>query len=101
MPVYISDARGDVINLFYYAEHYTWIKNWQRFTNANGQHHHHCPRCLLSFKSTENLNAHLTDCQRHEPMNTTMPQEGAELGFSNWNRTLRHPVAVYADFEAL
>eukprot|EP00966_Prymnesium_polylepis_P143148 3304061-Prymnesium_polylepis.1 len=30
-----------------------------------------------------------------------MPQEGAELGFSNWNRTLRHPVAVYADFEAL
>ena len=101
MPVYISDARGDVINLFYYAEHYTWIKNWQRFTNANGQHHHHCPRCLQSFKSTENLEAHLTDCQRHEPMNTKMPQEGAELRFSNWNRTLRHPVAVYADFEAL
>ena len=62
---------------------------------------HHCQRCLCSFKTLENLSKHMETCVRHSPMQVTMPKPNSELRFDAWHKTVRHPIAIYADFEAL
>ena len=101
IPLYITDFTGDSINLLFYKGHYSWIKNWQRFTNENGRHLHHCQRCLCSFKTIENLSKHMETCVRHSPMQVTMPKPNSELRFDAWHKTVRHPIVIYGDFEAL
>ena len=93
--------RANHVQLLFYGGHYVWIKDWQAFTNSDGKHHHYCPRCLLSFKTTDNLAQHMKDCSSFEPMNTSLPADGAVMSFTNWNKTLRHPVCIECDFEAL
>ena len=101
IPLYVTDNPGDAIILLYYKGHYSWVKDWQRFTNESGRHLHHCQRCMCSFKSKENLEKHMTTCVRHEAMQVTMPKPNSEVKFEAWHKTVRHPVAIYADFEAL
>ena len=98
--VYITEHKTDAINLFFYKGHWLWIHSWQRFTNKSGEHYHHCPRCMHSCASVQNLQKHVEDCTRHDPMNTSMPAEGSAVMFKKWNRTIRHPVNIIADTEA-
>ena len=101
IPLHVTEHSGDAIILLFYKNHYSWVKNWQRFTNETGRHLHHCQRCLCSFKSIENLQKHMETCVRHEPMQVTMPKPNSELKFDAWHKTVRHPIAIYGDFEAL
>ncbi len=62
--------------------------------------HIFCLRCLNSFTSQETLTKHLEYCSAHEAVNIVMPEEGAPLSFENYNRSMRVPFIVYADFES-
>ena len=101
MPVYIS-AHTDrkKIHLFYFKGHFVWIKDWQTFSGKDGCRYHHCERCLTYKKTKEALDEHMKDCNRHEAIHTKMPAEGACTSFKNLKKTLRHPIAIYGDFEA-
>eukprot|EP00966_Prymnesium_polylepis_P109502 2534344-Prymnesium_polylepis.1 len=43
----------------------------------------------------------MVNCVRHEALQVTMPEPNSEVKFDAWHKTVRHPVAIYADFEAL
>jgi hypothetical protein len=89
------------ITLFLYREHYMYVHDWKRLTNSQGEHKFHCPTCLLSFCSKENLEKHCIDCSKSDPMNITMPKEHSVVKFEKNMNTNRHPIAIYSDFEAL
>ena len=57
-------------------------------------------RCLNPFHSQESLDKHLEYCSTHEAVKTEMPGEGTTLSFKNYNRSMRVPFIVYADFES-
>uniref|UniRef100_A0A2S2PQR8 DNA-directed DNA polymerase n=1 Tax=Schizaphis graminum TaxID=13262 RepID=A0A2S2PQR8_SCHGA len=58
------------------------------------------------FKPAENiydynaLDQHTLICGSHKPILPQMPEPGSMLEFSAWNKTQRHPIVIYADFEA-
>lgn len=89
------------ITLFLYRQHYMYVHDWKRLTNSQGEHKFHCPTCLLSFCSQENLDKHCVECSISDPMNTTMPSENSAVKFEKHMNTNRHPIAIYSDFEAL
>lgn len=89
------------IILFLYRQHYMYVHDWKRLTNSDGEHKFHCPTCLLSFCSQENLDKHCVDCSKSDPMNTTMPKQHSVVKFEKHMNTTRHPIAIYSDFEAL
>jgi len=47
------------------------------------------------------LDEHKLICGSHKPILPVMPAEGTKVEFESWNKTQRHPIAFYADFEAL
>ena len=89
------------ITLFLYRQHYMYVHDWKRLTNSSGEHKFHCPTCMLSFRSQENLDKHCVECSKSDPMNTTMPKEHSAVRFEKHMNTNRHPIAIYSDFEAL
>ena len=59
-----------------------------------------CRRCLNSFRSKEALDKHKRYCNQHAAVRPEMPEPGTMLNFKNYNRSLRVPFVVYADFES-
>ena len=57
-------------------------------------------RCLNPFHSQESLDKHLEYCNTNEAVKIEMPEDGATLSFKNYNRSMRVPFIVYADFES-
>ena len=58
--------------------------------------------CLSSFHSEEKLNDHKTYCGVHKAVKIEMPKPGENiLQFEHYNRSLKVPFAVYADFECM
>lgn len=98
--LYQSKKDKKAIQLFFYKNHYMYIHNWKAFTNRDGEHHFYCPNCLTSHRCQETLDKHLKQCNKIEPLNTSMPTEDSILRFKKWNTTMRHPVGCYCDFEA-
>lgn len=61
ISLYRSKAdHKEIINLFYYNNHYSLIKNWSRFTGSDKQHV--CPNCFWKYSNTECFNKHLINC---------------------------------------
>ena len=83
-------------------KHYCLIKNMSRLLTAqtskrNGAQYY-CIRCLNPFHSQESLDKHLEYCNTNEAVKIEI--EGTTLSFKNYNRSMRVPFIVYADFES-
>ena len=91
-----------LVNLMLYKGHWMWIKNWDRLWSDEKHCVKKCPRCLCSFSKDKNMEEHMRLCNGFEPRKTVMPDEGSTLSFKSAKLAqVRHPVALYADFEAL
>ena len=60
-----------------------------------------CRRCLNHFSSSEKLEIHLESCEQFEFVKIEMPEEGTKLRFKNFQREMKIPFVVYADFECI
>src|SRR6218665_1032907 len=62
---------------------------------------HYCKRCLIVYNRIEALNKHTAYCSQQEAQRIELPDPGTMLNFKNYNRSLRVPFIVYADFESI
>ena len=94
--------------------HYVYISNFSRIVRAQKTKHDErvvfCKRCFTSFddrrhkyklSGQEALNQHKLICGEHTPILPEMPKEGDCTEFKAWNKTQRHPIVIYADFETI
>ena len=85
------------------GSHYCWIKSMSRLLSSqvSGKQHarEFCRRCLNNFHNKEALDKHQEFCSNHEAVKTVMPEHGTILKFKHFNRSMRVPFVVYADFE--
>lgn len=85
------------------TSHYCWIKNVSRLLssqiNKRGRELYFCDYCLLPFRTPESLGRHVEYCKEYDAVKVTLPREGSFLSFKNWNRSMRVPFVIYADFE--
>lgn len=56
--------------------------------------------CLNYFTSKIILEKHEEYCDTHEAVKIELPKRGTTLRFKNYNRSMRVPFVVYADFES-
>ena len=108
-PLRVSKCEGrKVVNLLLISDeekrHYCLIKSMSRLLSSQSNIHehalHYCPRCLNHFTTQEKLATHKEYCSTHEAVKIEMPGEGTILKFKNYNRSMRVPFIVYADFES-
>jgi len=94
--------------------HYTYISYFSRLVRSQKTLHTEnvvfCKRCFTSFdnihtkyklKGQAGLEQHKLICGAHKPILPEMPEPGSMLEFDGWKNTQRHPLVIYADFEAL
>ncbi|EDO48021.1 predicted protein [Nematostella vectensis] len=113
-PRRISKKRNArVINLLLISNdetnHYCWIKDMSRLLSSQINNHQHatefCPRCLNPFWCKKALEKHSEYCDNHEAVRIEMPKIDKDgnlphIKFKNYNRKMRVPFVVYADFES-
>ena len=109
-PLRITKRANDkTINLLLISErenqHYCWIKNMSRLLTSQISKHRtrrfYCLRCLNSFYTAESLEKHDLYCSNHDVVKVELPnEENNTLSFNNYNKSMRVPFVVYADFEA-
>ena len=108
-PLRVSKCEGrEVVNLLLISDdekrHYCIIKSMSRLLSSQSstdEHTlHYCPRCINHFTTQEKLATHKEYCSAHEAVKIEMPGEGTTLSFKNYNRSMRVPFIVYADFES-
>ena len=84
--------------------HYCVIKDMSRFLYSQATKHHgrrhYCLRCLNGFVTVDSLNFHLEYCNQHDVVKLVLPKDGEKLSFEHFNRKMKVPIIVYADFEA-
>ena len=106
-PLRVSKCEDrEVVNLLLISDdekrHYCLIKSMSRLlstqTSKRNGAQYYCMRCLNPFHSQESLDKHLEYCSAHEAVKIEM--SGGTLSFKNWNRNMRVPFVVYADFES-
>ncbi|XP_071055897.1 uncharacterized protein [Onthophagus taurus] len=95
--------------------HYCWIKNLSRLINAQSSTHEHqryiCEGCLQYFSTEDKLVRHqMDDCKK---VKATVPSEQIKvnkfghlekenvLQFEGFEKKMKVPFVVYADFEAI
>ena len=86
--------------------HYCLIKDLDRFLSRTKTHQskmHFCCYCLHAFTKEESKQEHIKNCSRHEAQRIELPVEGRNdiLEFQEYEKTLKVPFAIYADFETL
>ncbi|EDO31141.1 predicted protein [Nematostella vectensis] len=113
-PLRISEKDPDnAINLLLISNdetnHYCWIKNMMRLVSTQIDKFHHtrflCCRCLNSFRCKQSLEKHSECCGNHEAVRIEMPNIDKDgnlphIKFKKYNRKMRVPFVVYADFES-
>ena len=109
-PLRITKRANDkTINLLLISErenqHYCWIKNMSRLLTSQISKHRtrrfYCLRCLNSFYTAESLQKHELYCSNHDVVKIELPnEENNTLSFNNYNKSMRVPFVIYADFEA-
>ena len=113
-PLRISKKqKGCLINLLLISEgennHYCWIKNMSRLLASEVSKHkskmYFCPRCYNAFQSETSLEKHIEYCNSNEEVKICMPKDDdgnpKYIKFNNYNRKMRVPFVVYADFECI
>ena len=85
-------------------QHYCWIKNMSALvagqTNKHKGKNYVCKYCCNSFQLEVTLRKHEEYCSKQKAVKVEMPKKGTMLSFKNYNRKMRVPFVVYADFEA-
>ena len=108
-PLRVSKCEGrKVVDLLLISDdekrHYCLIKSMSRLlsshTSKRNGVQYYCMRCLNSFHSQESLDKHLEYCNAYDAVKMETPEVGATLKFKNYNRSMRVPFIVYADFES-
>ena len=104
-PLRISNQPFEkIIQLFYYDNHYSYIKNFNRFCGSREQQSYNCPRCLKSFRLVESLNEHLEDCRNlNVKQKVKLPEQDVndKLKFTGFQKQNKKPIVLYADFESI
>ena len=59
-----------------------------------------CFRCLNTFKTEKSLASHHEYCKSPEVIKIELPEKGSKISFKNYNKSMRVPFIVYADFES-
>ena len=117
-PLRISKEREkQVIDLLLISKgettHYCWVKSKSRLLSSQVSKHKSsrffCDRCINHFPNKPALEKHLEYCSNNEAVRIEFPRhkdkEGEELdcpvflNFKNFNRSMRVPFVIYADFE--
>jgi hypothetical protein len=63
--------------------------------------HYYCSYCYHRFCNQSNCDRHMNDCQEFGTQRTQMPAEkNAKMKFENFEKTLKVPFTIYADFES-
>ena len=88
------------------TSHYCLIKDLNKFlyrTTKKKCRKHFCPYCLQSFNSKAKQDAHTSYCSSHGPQKVELPFEGQNdsLEFSDFEKEIKVPFVIYADFECL
>ena len=52
------------------------------------------------YDSEDKLKQHQEYCNNYEAVKIDLPKPESMMGFKNYNRSMRHPFVVYADFES-
>ncbi|XP_060859702.1 uncharacterized protein LOC132936907 [Metopolophium dirhodum] len=114
----VDEEKVNHFDLLYITEnenaHYIYISNFSRLIRSQSSKHKDsrvfCKRCFTSFDCRElkyrkngqaGLDDHMKICGAHKPILPEMPKEGECIDFKAWKNTVRHPLVIYADFEAL
>lgn len=85
--------------------HYVLIKNINRFLSYIQNNHntlYYCVHCLHGFTQQKLLDNHIDYCQSHDSQKIELPSnKDCFLEFKDYEKTLRVPYVIYADFETL
>ena len=109
-PLYLSKHHSSdkIVDLLLISDgvkqHYCWIKNFNRLlaskTKRSTNSMHYCRRCLIGYQRITSLNKHTEYCSQHDAQKIELPEPNTILNFKNYNRSMRVPFIVYADFES-
>ena len=84
-------------------QHYCYIKNLSRLLSDRTKHNgmqYYCNYCLHGFSAENLLKDHMPYCNIHGNQKTSLPSEQEKvLKFKNFNKQLKRPFIIYADFE--
>ncbi|MCG7877069.1 MAG: DNA polymerase [Candidatus Thiodiazotropha endolucinida] len=88
------------------TSHYCLIKDLNRFLSRTKRRKcktFFCPYCLHGFVSEKGLHNHKPYCSIHGPQKVELPTSGQNdmLEFSDYEKQLKIPFVIYADFECL
>ena len=100
-PIHLSKQDNkEVINLFFYDNHYSLIKNFSRFCGSS--HKYNCQYCLKSYANTNCYKNHVSMCQslNSKGSNIIMPKENTFTTFTGYSKMKKCPIVMYADFES-
>ena len=109
-PIYVSKEKFEnVMNLLLISDdeknHYVYIKNFNRFMyrkTRNKNKKHFCMHCLQCFSKEEILLKHKEVCiEINGEQSIKMPEVGSKIKFTNYNKQMKAPFVIYADFEAI
>jgi len=101
VPLLLSRYKSEeIINLFYYNDHYSLIRNFQRF--VGGDHRWVCERCLKCYRNKESFESHVSICSELNSNGSlvTLPKDGSKTKFNAYKKQKKLPIVIYADFES-
>lgn len=104
IPLYVSHNKDKVdfplIHLFFYKNHYCYIKDFNKLMGSSGEKYLVCPYCCeFTSNGTGAKNAmdkHMSYCITGQKVE--MPNDD-EIKFKHYNHINECPVRIYADFE--
>ena len=108
-PLRISGHENkQCINLILFTNngnnHYCWIRRMSALVASQTNKHkgikYVCKYCCNSFPTEQSLQKHIEYCSRQKAVKVVMPKKGTMLEFEHYQREMRVPFIVYADFEA-
>ena len=80
-------------------------KNFSRLVSTQVSKHngaaYFCKRCLNKFTTPEKLEEHIEICREDSAYKIEVPKPGETITFKNFNKSMRVPFVIYADFEAI
>ena len=86
-------------------KHHVLINDFNRFVYDHSLHHgrrHFCCYCLHAFIVEEILKCHIKNCFKINGKQTIkMPKKGEYVKFKNFERKIKLPFMIYADFESI
>lgn len=110
-PLRITKQKGRLhhVNLLHLKQdnkaHYCLIRNLNAFlhrTKTSRRTSFYCQYCLHGFIRQDLLDSHTEYCSMNGPQKIELPNPGENiLQFKDFEKTLRVPFVIYADFECL